>query len=100
MKKTRLDKKFTALKNAGETGFIAYIGAGDPCLDDTVDMVLKLEDAGVDVVELGLPFSDPLADGRVNQDASNRALAAGATFKGVMDMVVKIREHSQIPLVF
>jgi len=80
MKKTRLDKKFAALKKEGKKGFIAYIGAGDPNLDDTVDIVLKLEEAGVDLVELGLPFSDPLADGRVNQDAAIRALEAGSTF--------------------
>ena len=62
MKKTRLDKKFAALKKEGQKGFVAYIGAGDPNLDDTVDIVLNLEQAGVDIVELGLPFSDPLAD--------------------------------------
>ena len=100
MKQTRLDQKFTALKDEGKRGFIAYIGAGDPSLEDTVDIVLKLEEAGVDVVELGLPFSDPLADGRVNQDAATRALAAGATFDGVMACVAKIREQSQIPLIF
>ena len=100
MKKTRLDKKFAALKKEGKKGFVAYIGAGDPNLDDTVDIVLKLEAAGVDLVELGLPFSDPLADGRVNQDAAIRALEAGATFDGVMDMVCKIRQRSQIPMIF
>ena len=100
MKKTRLDKKFAALKNEGKRGFIAYIGAGDPCMDDSVDIVLKLEEAGVDIVELGLPFSDPLADGRVNQDAATRALDAGATFDGVMEMVRKVRERSQIPMIF
>ncbi len=100
MKKTRLDKKFAALKKEGKKGFIAYIGAGDPNLEDTVDIVLRLEAAGVDLVELGLPFSDPLADGRVNQDAATRALAAGSTFDGVMDMVRKIRAQSDIPMIF
>jgi len=100
MKKTRVDKKFVALTKQGQKGFIAYIGAGDPTLDDTVDIVLRLEDAGVDILELGLPFSDPLADGRVNQDAAIRALAAGSTFDGVMEMVAKIRERSEIPLTF
>lgn len=100
MKKTRVDLKFAVLKKQGRKGFIAYIGAGDPTLDETVDIVLRLEDAGVDVIELGLPFSDPLADGRVNQDAATRALAAGATFDGVMNMVSKIRERSQIPMIF
>lgn len=100
MKKTRLVQKFAALKKEGKKGFIAYIGAGDPNLDDTVDIVLRLEEAGVDIVELGLPFSDPLADGRVNQDAAIRALEAGSTFAGVMKCVTKIRESSQVPLIF
>jgi tryptophan synthase alpha chain len=100
MKKTRLDKKFSTLRKDGKKGFIAYIGAGDPTLDDTVDIVLKLEQAGVDVIELGLPFSDPLADGRVNQDAAIRALEAGATFDGVMDCIRKIRETSDVPMIF
>lgn len=100
MKKTRLDKKFAALRREGKKGFIAYIGAGDPSLEDTVDIVLRLEEAGVDVVELGLPFSDPLADGRVNQDAAIRALEAGATFDGVMECIRKIREKSDIPMIF
>lgn len=100
MKKTRLDKKFAALRKEGKKGFIAYIGAGDPSLEETVEIVLELEKAGVDIVELGLPFSDPLADGRVNQDAAIRALEAGATFDGVMDCVRKIRERSQIPMIF
>lgn len=100
MKATRVDRQFAALAREGKKGFIAYIGAGDPSLDDTVDIVLRLEDAGTDVVELGLPFSDPLADGRVNQDAAVRALAAGATFDGVLECVAKIRERSQIPMIF
>jgi tryptophan synthase alpha chain len=65
-----------------------------------VDIVLRLEDAGVDLVELGLPFSDPLADGRVNQEAATRALEAGATFDGVMECVAKIRQRSGIPMIF
>ncbi len=100
MKKTRVDRKFAELKKRGKKGFIAYIGAGDPSLEDTVDIVLRLEDAGVDLVELGLPFSDPLADGRVNQEAAARALEAGSTFDGVMDCVAKIRERSEIPMIF
>ena len=100
MKNTRIEKKFESLKKENKKGFIAYIGAGDPTLDDTVDIVLRLEDAGVDIVELGLPFSDPLADGRVNQDAATRALTAGATFDGVMNCIAKIRERSEIPMLF
>lgn len=100
MKKTRVDRKFAELKKQGKKGFIAYLGAGDPNLEDTVDIVLRLEDAGVDLVELGLPFSDPLADGRVNQEAATRALEAGATFDGVMQCVARIRERSEIPMIF
>jgi tryptophan synthase alpha chain len=100
MKKTRVDRKFAELKKRGEEGFTAYYGAGDPNLEDTVDIVLRMEDAGVDVVELGLPFSDPLADGHVNQEAAARALAAGATFEGVMECIAKIRERSEIPMIF
>ncbi len=100
MKKTRVDQKFSKLKKRGEKGFIAYLGAGDPCLEDTVDIVLRLEDVGVDLIELGLPFSDPLADGHVNQAAATRALEAGSTFDGVMECISKIRERSEIPLIF
>lgn len=100
MKKTRVDRKFAELKKKGKKGFVAYLSAGDPNLEDTVDIVLRLEDAGVDVVELGLPFSDPLADGRVNQEAATRALDAGSTFDGVMECISQIRERSKIPMIF
>lgn len=100
MMETRVDRRFSELRGRGQKGFVAYIGAGDPSLEETVEIVLRLEEAGVDVVELGLPFSDPLADGRVNQDAAVRALAAGATFSGVMDCVATIRKRSQIPMIF
>lgn len=100
MKRTRVDRKFSELKQQGKKGFIAYLSAGDPNLEDTVDIVLRLEDAGVDVIELGLPFSDPLADGRVNQEAATRALEAGSTFDGVMRCVARIRERSEVPLIF
>ncbi len=100
MKKTRLDRCFAELRKRKKKGFIAYLSAGDPCLEDTVDIVLRLEKAGVDVIELGLPFSDPLADGRVNQEAATRALEAGSTFDGVMACIAKIRKQSEIPMIF
>ena len=100
MKKTRVDRKFDELSKQDKKGFIAYLAAGDPTLPDTVDIVLRLEDVGVDLVELGLPFSDPLADGRVNQEAATRALDAGATFDGVMQCVAQIRQRSRIPMIF
>ena len=95
----RIDACFKRLKAEHKKGFVAYITAGDPSLAATVDMVLRLEDAGADVIELGVPFSDPLADGRVNQDASTRALKAGANLQGVFEAVRKIRRRSEAPLV-
>lgn len=95
----RIQDKFAALAGEGRPGFIAYICAGDPNLDATREMVPALEDAGVDLVELGLPFSDPLADGIVNQMAAQRALEAGATTAGVLDCVRDIRKSTQIPIV-
>ncbi len=95
----RLDSCFARLRAADQRAFVAYICAGDPSLEATVDVVLALERAGVDVVELGLPFSDPLADGVVNQMAADRALKAGATTAGVLEMIRRVREKSQIPLV-
>ena len=98
--KNRLDQCFAKLKVEQKKAFIAYLSAGDPDLPSTLDIVLRLEDQGVDVIELGLPFSDPLADGRVNQEASTRALKAGATFDGVMETVSQIRQRSSIPIIF
>jgi tryptophan synthase alpha chain len=95
----RIDATFSRLREARQKAFVAYIAAGDPDLATTVDLVLTLEKCGVDVVELGLPFSDPLADGIVNQLAAQRALDAGATTKGVLDTIRTIRQHSQIPIV-
>jgi tryptophan synthase alpha chain len=95
----RIDACFSTLRERGKKAFVAYICAGDPTLDATVDIVLALERAGVDVIELGLPFSDPLADGIVNQLAAERALRAGATTVKVLKMIDSIRQVSQIPLV-
>ncbi len=95
----RLDARFADLRRAGKKAFVAYICAGDPTLQATVGIVQALEAAGVDVVELGMPFSDPLADGVVNQMAADRALRAGATSAGVLSAIAEIRKSSQIPLV-
>jgi len=97
---TRIERRFDGLKSSRQKGFIAYITAGDPTLKATVEIVLRLEDAGVDIVELGIPFSDPLADGRVNQQAATRALAHGTTLDGVLDCVSNVREKSDIPILF
>ncbi len=95
----RIDRCFAALRARGEKGFIAYLGAGDPTLAATVLLALALEKAGTDLIELGVPFSDPLADGIVNQLAAQRALDAGATLPGVLDGVREIRRSSEIPIV-
>ncbi len=95
----RIDACFANLRQSGRAGFVAYITGGDPSLDATVDLVLALERAGVDIVELGVPFSDPLADGATIQAAATRALAAGASVQGILDCVRRIRERSEIPLV-
>ena len=95
----RIDQCFAALRSRNEKAFIAYICAGDPDFSRTVDLALALEKAGVDILELGVPFSDPLADGLVNQLAAQRALAAGATVSGVLECVRQIRQRSQIPIV-
>jgi len=95
----RIDTTFSTLKSEGKCAFIAYVCAGDPNLDATLDIVLALGEAGADIIELGLPFSDPLADGIVNQMAAGRALEAGTTTAGVLGLIHRIRERSQIPLV-
>ena len=96
---TRISRRFAELRSAGELGIVAYITAGDPSLDATHKFVLALADAGADVIELGVPFSDPLADGPTIQRASERALKAGASLAGVLDLVRRIRQTSQVPLV-
>src|ERR1700682_443689 len=95
----RINVCFERLRAAGRKGFIPYICAGDPTLKQTVALSLALEQAGADILELGLPFSDPLADGIVNQLAAQRALSAGATSRGVLECVRKIRKQSEIPIV-
>ncbi len=95
----RIDEKFQQLRERGDAAFISYICAGDPDFPATKSLALALEKAGTDILELGLPFSDPLADGIVNQLAAQRALAAGATTRGVLDCIREIRRDSQIPIV-
>jgi tryptophan synthase alpha chain len=95
----RIDDCFARLRSEKRKGFIPYICAGDPSLAKTVELACALEKSGADLLELGLPFSDPLADGIVNQLAAQRALTAGATVRGVLDCVREIRQSSQIPIV-
>lgn len=96
---SRIDDTFALLKQRGETALIPFITAGDPDFAKTQQLVKTLESAGADLIELGMPFSDPMADGPTIQAASERALAGGATVAKVLNLVAEIRLESQIPLV-
>ncbi len=96
----RIVEKFAHLKAAGKKALVVYIGAGDPHLAATRDLALAFDRAGVDVLELGVPFSDPLADGLVNQLAAQRGLESGTTPPKLLATVTEIRKESQIPIVF
>jgi len=95
----RIVEKFARLKRDGKKGFVIYIGAGDPNLEATRQLAVAFDRAGVDVVELGVPFSDPLADGLVNQLAAQRGLESGTTPPKVLETVAAIRKESQVPIV-
>ena len=96
---TRIRRRFDDLGRRGEMGLVAFLTAGDPSLEATESFVLALDEAGADVVELGVPFSDPVADGPAIQRSSERALRAGTTLAGVLDLVESIRRKSDVPLV-
>jgi tryptophan synthase alpha chain len=100
---TRISRRFAELKARGEMGIIAYITAGDPSLAATLRFVHALAEAGTDLIELGIPFSDPLADGPTIQRASERALKAGTKLAGVLDLVRELRNSkstaAEIPIV-
>jgi tryptophan synthase alpha chain len=98
--KNRIDEKFAHLRDIGRKAFIPYITAGDPTLDRTHQLVLALERAGADIIELGIPFSDPLADGKTNQEAAERALKNNVTLAQVIDLVASLRQETQIPIIF
>lgn len=95
----RIVERFAALRRQHRKGLVIYIGAGDPDLEATRQLALAFDQAGVDVLELGVPFSDPLADGLVNQLAAQRGLASGTTPVKVLETVAAIRRESQIPIV-
>ena len=96
---TRLDEKLAKLRAEGRTGLYIYVTAGCPSAEATVDIVRRAEEAGADVIELGLPFSDPMADGPVIQEASVIALRNGMTMTKALEIVKEIRKHSEIPLI-
>jgi tryptophan synthase alpha chain len=95
---TRIGERFTRLRKEGRKAFVAFLTAGDPSLDRTVTAAVELDQAGVDVLELGVPFSDPLADGPVIQRSSERALERGTTLSTVLEAVRRIRRKSELPL--
>ena len=95
----RIVQKFAQLKRAGKKGFVVYIGAGDPNLEATRQLALEFDRVGVDVLELGVPFSDPLADGLVNQLAAQRGLESGTTPPKLLATIKAIRKESQTPIV-
>lgn len=99
MNRNRIDQVFARLKTQGRKGLIPFLAAGDPSLDVTEALVGEFEARGADIVELGVPFSDPLADGVVNQRAYQRALHAGISLPRILESVARIRARSDIPIV-
>lgn len=94
----RIDERFRRLRHAGEQALMPYLTAGDPDLATTRSLILEIEKRGADLVEIGVPFSDPLADGVTIQRASQRALAGGTTLPRILEMVSSLRSACQIPL--
>ncbi len=99
MSQNRIDQTFAHLRAEGRKGLIPFLAAGDPSLDVTTALIQECEARGADVVELGIPFSDPLADGVVNQRAYQRALQEGTSLPRVLDLVADFRRRSEVPLV-
>jgi len=97
---SRISRKLNKLKEEKRKALITYISAGDPSLDKTMELVLTMEKAGADIMELGIPYSDPLADGPVIQRASIRALSKGINIDYIFSMVLNLRCKTEIPLVF
>ncbi len=96
----RIDQKFKQLSQAKRKAFISFITAGDPDLTTTEALVVALAATGVDIIELGIPFSDPMADGTTIQAASERALKGGVTLKKIFDLVKRLRQKTQVPIAF
>src|SRR5512144_1549422 len=96
---SRISRLFDRLREEGRAGLVAYITAGDPSPELTPRLIAALERGGADLIELGVPFSDPIADGPVIQRGSDRALRAGMTVAGVLKIAAEIRRTSQIPMI-
>ncbi|UCD70866.1 MAG: tryptophan synthase subunit alpha [Syntrophobacterales bacterium] len=95
----RIEGKFSSLKNKGEKALIVYLTAGDPSLEHTKEIILGLDAVGVDILEIGIPFSDPTADGPIIQAAFQRALKNSVTLSDILDMIESLRAVSEIPIV-
>ena len=95
---TRIESKFEELAAQGRKAFIAYITAGDPSWKETVRVVKALEKAGVDILELGIPFSDPMADGPAIQEAMGRALANNISLDDILEGVKQVRKSCNLPI--
>lgn len=98
MSNSRISRRFAELRASNQPALVAYLTAGDPSLARTPGLVAALERGGADIIELGVPFSDPIADGPVIMKGAERALAAGASLSGVLACAAEIRERSQIPI--
>ena len=96
---SRIEQAFKTARDENRAVFIPYITAGDPSLKRTAEIIDALERSGADIIELGVPFSDPIADGPTNQKAADRALASGTTLRGILDLVADLRTRSEIPIV-
>ena len=96
---SRITTKFSALKRAGRKGFIPFVTAGDPDIETSTAVVLALAELGADVIEIGVPFSDPMADGPTIQASSQRALENGADLPQVLSMTAKIRNETDVPII-
>lgn len=94
----RIEQRFQALRAKGETAFIPYITAGHPSLEQTERIVYALEAAGADVIEFGIPFSDPVGDGPVIQEAAQEAIRGGASLRAVLALIKKLRAKTQVPI--
>jgi tryptophan synthase alpha chain len=99
MATSRIAAKFAETRASNRSALIPFIFAGDPKLELTHQLVIELEARGADLIELGIPFSDPMADGPANQRAAARGLAAGATLQAILALVAQLREHTQIPII-
>ena len=95
----RIDATFEKLRSNGEKAFVAYVSAGDPDLERSLQIMIALAEAGADILELGVPFSDPLADGVVNQAAAARALSAGSNSSRIFELIRRFRQTHEVPIV-